>query len=192
MSKQPIKNMGASVRARLVAMSRERHQTFQLVLTNYVLERLLYRLSQTEHRTRFILKGAMLLTKWFDDPLRPTQDIDFLGFGDDDPDEMVKTFRESAPSRSTMESSSMLRGVQIDSIRQQLEYGGLRIKTNATVDAARVRIFIDTGFWRCGRTRTCGNDLPTTAFSNMRMPGFRASMCADFGPACARLKGGHG
>ena len=94
MSKQPIKNMGASVRARLMAISRERNQTFQLVLTNYVLERLLYRLSQTEHRTRFILKGAMLLTKWFDDPLRPTQDLDFLGFGDDDPDEMVKTFRE--------------------------------------------------------------------------------------------------
>jgi hypothetical protein len=36
----------------------------------------------------------MLLTKWFDDPLRPTQDLDLLGFGDDDPDEMVKTFRE--------------------------------------------------------------------------------------------------
>lgn len=75
MSKQSVKNMGASVRARLMAMSRERNQTFQLVLTNYVLERLLYRLSQTEHRTRFILKGAMLLTKWFDDPLRPTQDV---------------------------------------------------------------------------------------------------------------------
>jgi len=39
------------------------------VLTNYVLERLLYRLSRIEHRIRFILKGAMILTKWFDNPL---------------------------------------------------------------------------------------------------------------------------
>ncbi|MGM4921383.1 nucleotidyl transferase AbiEii/AbiGii toxin family protein [Tardiphaga sp. 804_B3_N1_9] len=60
------------------------------MLTHYVLERLFYRLSQTEHRSSFILKGTMLLTKWFDDPLRPTQDLDFRGFGNDDPDEMVK------------------------------------------------------------------------------------------------------
>jgi len=63
MPKPPIQNMGASVRARLLNISRERNQTFQLVLTYYVLERLLYRLSQTKHRDRFILKGAMLLTK---------------------------------------------------------------------------------------------------------------------------------
>jgi len=45
MPKQPIQNMGASVRARLLNISRERNQTFQLVLTHFVLERLLYRLS---------------------------------------------------------------------------------------------------------------------------------------------------
>src|SRR5713226_10345384 len=94
MPKQPIHNMGASVRARLLNISRERNQTFQLVLTYYVLERLLYRLSQTEHRDRFILKGAMLLTKWFDDSSRPTRDVDFLGFGSDDETEMINIFRE--------------------------------------------------------------------------------------------------
>ena len=43
--REPVRNMGASVRARLQNISRERNQTFQLVLTHYVLERLLYRLS---------------------------------------------------------------------------------------------------------------------------------------------------
>ena len=65
-----------------------------MVLTHYVLERLLYRLSQTEHRDRFILKGAMLLTKWFEDPLRPTKDLDFLGIGSGDQNEMVRIFKE--------------------------------------------------------------------------------------------------
>src|SRR6266550_7412003 len=94
MPKQPIQNMGASVRARLLNISRERNQTFQLVLTYYVLERLLYRLSQTKHRDRFILKGAMLLTKWFDDPLRPTQDLDLLAIGSDDQDGIVSIFQK--------------------------------------------------------------------------------------------------
>ena len=52
MPKQPVKNMGASVRARLPTISRKRGQTFQLVLTNYVLERLLYRLSHPAQRDR--------------------------------------------------------------------------------------------------------------------------------------------
>jgi hypothetical protein len=51
--REPIRNMGASVRARLQNISRERNQTFQQVLTHYVLERLLYRLSQTKYRARF-------------------------------------------------------------------------------------------------------------------------------------------
>ena len=79
-----IRNMGASVRARLLNIARERNQPFELLLTRYVLERLLYRLSTTAHRDRFVLKGAMLMTAWFDDALRPTRDIDLLGFGDAD------------------------------------------------------------------------------------------------------------
>ncbi|WP_338832617.1 nucleotidyl transferase AbiEii/AbiGii toxin family protein [Bradyrhizobium sp. 27S5] len=160
MPKQPIKNMGASVRARLMAISRDRNQTFQLVLTNYVLERLLYRLSQTKHRERFVLKGAMLLTKWFDDPLRPTQDLDFLGFGDDDPDEMVKTFREICAVPFEDGVVFDIEGVQIDRIREELEYGGLRIKTNATVDTARVRVLIDIGFGDAVEPGIAEMDLP--------------------------------
>ncbi len=132
MPKKPvknIKNMSASVRSRLLNISKQRHQTFQLVLTNFVLERLLYRLSQTNHRDRFILKGAMLLTKWFEDPLRPTQDLDLLGVGDDDPDEMVKTFKEICAVPFNDGVMFDVDSVEIDRIREELEYGGLRIKT---------------------------------------------------------------
>ena len=75
------KNTAASVRDRLLALARERGEDFQLLLTRYGLERLLYRLSQSSYRDRFILKGAMLFLLWGDQPYRPTRDVDFLGFG---------------------------------------------------------------------------------------------------------------
>ena len=88
------RNMGASVHARLLNLARQRNQPFELLLTRYVLERLLYRLASTRYRDRFVLKGAMLMAAWFDDPLRPTRDIDLLGFGDPEPDAVLAVFRE--------------------------------------------------------------------------------------------------
>lgn len=160
MGKEPIKNMGASVRARLLNIAKERNQTFQLVLTHFVLERLLYRLSQTKHRDRFILKGAMLLTKWFDDPLRPTQDLDLLGFGSDDPKELVSTFQEICSVKFDDGVIFDADAVEVDRLREELEYGGLRIKTNATVDKARVRVVIDIGFGDSVEPGLAEMDLP--------------------------------
>jgi predicted nucleotidyltransferase component of viral defense system len=163
MPKKPdkiIKIMGASVRSRLLNISKQRRQPFQLVLTYYVLERLLYRLSQTKHHDRFILKGAMLLTKWFEDPLRPTQDLDLLGFGNDDPNEMVDTFQEICAVSFNDGVTFDVDSVEIDRIREELEYGGLRIKLNASVDAARVRDVIDIGFGDAVEPGLAEMDLP--------------------------------
>src|ERR1700678_2074532 len=123
--REPLRNIGASVRARLQNISRERNQTFQLVLTYFVLERLLYRLSQSKYRDRFVLKGAMLITKWFADPLRPTQDLDLLGFGDADPAKMVSAFREICAVPFDDGVIFDIEGVEIDRVREELEYGGL-------------------------------------------------------------------
>lgn len=139
-------NIAASVRARLLNLSRERNQPFQLLLTRYVLERLLYRLSLTAHRDRFVLKGAMLMTTWFENPFRPTQDLDLLGFGNPEPEAMLGVFREVcrvvADDGVIFDSDALT----IEHIREELEYGGLRLKTNATLDGARVRVLIDIGF----------------------------------------------
>ncbi|MCA9266434.1 MAG: hypothetical protein KDA60_21390, partial [Planctomycetales bacterium] len=58
-SRQP-RNMAASVRQRLMNLSRDRGEEFQLVLTRYGLERLLYRLAHSPHAEQFVLKGAAL------------------------------------------------------------------------------------------------------------------------------------
>jgi len=71
-----IKNIGASVRARLLQHAKANGQTFELVLTRFALERLLFRLSRSRHADRFVLKGAMLMMSWFDDPHRNTRDLD--------------------------------------------------------------------------------------------------------------------
>ena len=139
-------NMGASVRARLLKLSKDRNQPFQLLLTRYVLERLLYRLSSTTHRDRFVLKGAMLMTTWFDDPFRPTQDLDLLGFGDPDPEAMLAVFQEICAIKANDGVAFDVQALTIDRVRDELEYGGLRIKTNATLDGARIRVLIDIGF----------------------------------------------
>ncbi|MCL4182060.1 MAG: nucleotidyl transferase AbiEii/AbiGii toxin family protein [Burkholderiaceae bacterium] len=88
------RDIGASVRARLLNLAKQKGQQFDLLLTRYAIERLLHRLSVSSHRDRFVLKGAMLITTWFEDPHRPTRDVDLLGYGDPAPEPMLETFRE--------------------------------------------------------------------------------------------------
>ncbi len=73
------KDTGTAVRARLLRLARERGEDFQLVLTRYVNERLLYRLAASPHGSRFVLKGAALFTVWTGEAHRATRDVDLLG-----------------------------------------------------------------------------------------------------------------
>jgi predicted nucleotidyltransferase component of viral defense system len=155
-----VRNIGASVRDRLFNLARERKHPLDLLLTRYALERLLYRLSTTEHRDRFVLKGAMLLTTWFETPFRPTRDLDLLGYGDPDPDAMVAVFREVCAVDFDDGVVFDVTALSVDRIRKELEYGGLRLKTNATVGGARVRIAIDIGFGDAVEPQTADVELP--------------------------------
>ena len=81
MSPKRIKNIAASVRQRLLNYAREREEEFGLVLSRYAAERFLYRLTQSEHRERFVLKGALLFLVWEGELHRVTRDVDLLGYG---------------------------------------------------------------------------------------------------------------
>ena len=94
MTKEKPRNLAASVRQRLMNLARAQNEDFQLVLTRYALERLLYRLSQSEHRDVFVLKGAMLFQLWGDQPHRPTRDLDLLGHGENSIPRFERIFRE--------------------------------------------------------------------------------------------------
>ena len=144
--RKPLQNIGASVRARLLNLARERNQPFDLLLTRYTLERLLYRLSSSQYRERFVLKGAMLMMNWMDDPHRPTRDLDLLAFGDSDPEVILAVFRDICAIKADDAVVFDISALAVDRVRDELEYGGLRIKTNATVDGAKVRVLVDIGF----------------------------------------------
>ena len=141
-----IRNVSASVRARLQNLSRETGQSFDLILTRYALERLLYRLSTSAYADRFVLKGAMLLTSWFTDLYRATRDLDLLGLGDPSPDAMIAVFREilAADVADGVEFDS--NALRVDQIREELEYGGLRLRTTASISGARIAVTVDVGF----------------------------------------------
>ena len=141
-----VRDIGASVRAQLLALSREKGQAFDLLLTRYALERLLYRLSVSPYRDRFVLKGAMLFTMWFDDPHRATRDVDLLGYGDPSPEPMLATFREICSIATDDGLTFDIDALRVDLIREELEYGGLRLRTSAALASARISIVIDIGF----------------------------------------------
>jgi predicted nucleotidyltransferase component of viral defense system len=145
MAKQP-RDIGASVRARLLTLAREKGQVFDLLLTRYATERLLYRLSTTTHRDRFVLKGAMLMTTWFDDPHRPTRDVDLLGYGDPAPEPMLALFREICAIKENDGITFDVDALRVELIREEHEYGGLRLRTTAQLAGAQIALVIDIGF----------------------------------------------
>jgi hypothetical protein len=124
MTKKP-RDIGASVRARLLNLSRERVQPFDLLLTRYALERLLYRLSVSAHRDRFVLKGALLVTTWFDNPHRPTRDLDLLGFGESSAESILSAFRDICRIEQNDGVTFDAAALRVTVIREELKYGGL-------------------------------------------------------------------
>lgn len=142
-----LRNVGASVRARLLERARAERSDFQILLTRYALERLLYRLSISAERDRFVLKGAMLFVTWFSDPFRPTRDLDLLGQGDPDATAIAERFRTicAAPAPDDGVVFDVTR-LEAAAIRDEAEYGGVRVRTTATIAGARVPIQVDVGF----------------------------------------------
>lgn len=146
MTKAPT-NIGASVRARLLRLARERGEDFQLLVTRYANERLLYRLAVSSHASRFVLKGAALFTLWTGKPHRATRDLDLLGFGDPGEAHIRDVFAEVLALDVGDDGVKFDMGsLEVGPIREEQEYGGVRVVVVARVTSARVRLQIDVGF----------------------------------------------
>jgi predicted nucleotidyltransferase component of viral defense system len=144
--KEP-RNVAASVRQRLLNLSREQREEFQGLLTRYALERLLYRLSQSEYRDTFILKGAMLFSVWGNEPHRATQDLDLLGYGSKTIPDWEQVFREICRAQVAVDGIEFKEEtVRGERIKEDQEYEGVRLKLTAMLLSARIPIQIDIGF----------------------------------------------
>jgi len=142
-----LTNIGASVRQRLRNLAQKDGSDFQVLLTRYVLERLLYRLSQSALKDEFVLKGAMLQAIWMENPFRHTRDLDLLARGVEDAERVLAAFHTILGTKVQDD------GVTFDSvalkaapIRENVSYGGIRITTTARLGSARVPVIVDVGF----------------------------------------------
>lgn len=140
-------NLAASVRQRLLNIARDRRTDFQLVLIRYAIERLLYRLSRSVHKDRFLLKGAMLFSAWSDQPFRPTRDLDFLGQGDGTVPVIEKAVKEICSTSVEDDGLEFLGNtIEGEEIREDQEYRGVRLRFEARLAGARIPMQIDVGF----------------------------------------------
>lgn len=136
------KNISASVRARLLNKARADKLDFNLLLTRYVLERMLYRLSISPQRDQFLLKGALLFDLWFDVPHRPTHDADFLGFGSAEIPHLEALFRDICRIEVEDGIAFQPESVKAAEIRKEANYAGVRVTLMGMLDSARCPVQI--------------------------------------------------
>jgi hypothetical protein len=139
-------NLPASILARLLTLAKTRSDDYSLLLNRFALERLLCRVSLSPHADRFLLKGALLFALWYDDPHRPTRDADLMGFGPDDADNLIATFRDIAVMDLRDGIVFDPESVRADAIREANAYGGTRMHLVARIGSARCTLQIDIGF----------------------------------------------
>jgi len=140
------KDLAASVRARLLNIAKSQDLDFNQVLVRYALERFLYRLSTSQHADRFLLKGALLFTLWYNMPHRPTRDADLLGFGPSDLQSIGQTFRDIASITVDDGITFDPESVTAEDIRKDAGYAGARVVIAGELAKARCKTQIDIGF----------------------------------------------
>jgi hypothetical protein len=142
-----LKNVAASVRARLKKITDETGQDYNTLLTRYAIERLLFRLSKSKHKKRFVLKGAILFALWQETPHRVTRDLDLLGFGESSIEGLKKVFQEicaqAVPDDGVIFDPA---SVEAEPIRAQELYVGVRVGIQGKIGNAKTLLQIDVGF----------------------------------------------
>jgi len=146
-TKNLYKNIGASIRQRLLAKARETGRPFSELLQYFAMERFLYRLSSSPYADNFVLKGALMLTVWEAPLTRPTMDIDFLGRIENSVETLIKVTREICQQK--VEPDGIVfdaTDIDAERIAEDADYEGIRIRFRGSLDTARFVIQLDIGF----------------------------------------------
>lgn len=158
----PPKNISVSVRQRLFNRAKSDRRPFNELLQYYAMERFLYRLSQSVHVDRFILKGALMLRVWQSWELRSTMDIDMLGITSNQEADVVAQVQDILavdvePDGLSFDPAS----IQAERITANADYEGIRIRFPGALGSARINIQIDIGFGDIVYPKPEKSDLPT-------------------------------
>ncbi len=147
MSSESKKNLPASIHQRLRNLSKSSGRPFQELFQFYAIERLLYRLSVSSHRDKFVLKGALMFWVWQAPKMRPTMDIDLLGRMDNDFEAVRTVFEDTL--RVEVEPDGLRfdeESIRVGSITEDAEYEGVRVQMKVYLAKSVVSIQIDIGF----------------------------------------------
>lgn len=142
-----IKNVAASVRQRLLNRAKETHRPFDELLQYYAMERFLYRLSRSEHRDKFVLKGALMFVVWEGPQSRATRDIDLAGKTKNSIENLVAIVKQVC--QTAVEPDGMefrAESVEGERIKEDADYAGVRVSFVGRLDKARAAMQIDVGF----------------------------------------------
>lgn len=141
-----MKNISASIRAKLLNLSRAKGVPFNPLMEQYATGRFLYRLAESEYRERFVLKGAQLFRIWEAEEHRPTRDLDLLGYGEATEEAIHEIFTKLTRMEVDPPDGLEWGEVAVSSIRDDMAYGGVRAKVEVHLAGARLGIQIDVGF----------------------------------------------
>lgn len=155
------KNLAASVKAKLTNQSRERGEELQNLLMRFASERFLYRISLSEYRDKFLLKGAALFAFWFNQPHRPTKDLDLLGFGKNDITSLENIIRQICAIDGADGLQFLAESVKGKKIREEEVYQGVRLTFLAMLERARIPVQVDVGFGDAVTPKAKKETLPT-------------------------------
>lgn len=147
MKKREVKDVGASVRARLTNVARETKRDFDAILLQYFQERFLYRLSISPYRSAFVLKGALLFLVYEMPFFRPTKDVDFLVRSRS---KDMGTIKGMIQDISRMDTEDGVRfhpeSVRPERVMEDADYEGIRVKVHGSLDKVRKTLQIDIAF----------------------------------------------
>ena len=147
MNKPLQRDIPASIRQRLLDLSKRENRPFSEILQYYAMERFLFRLSISKYVDRFILKGALLLSVWHTETSRSTMDIDLLGRIENSEVTItiaIRTILEQivADDGIVFDAST----IKAEPISEDAMYRGIRVSFDASLAAARIKMKIDIGF----------------------------------------------
>jgi predicted nucleotidyltransferase component of viral defense system len=145
-SKKPT-NIAASIRSRLLNESKKRGEQYNYLLTLYVGERLLYRLSQSPYQQQYILKGATLFKVWNGEPHRATRDLDFLSFGNNEVEHIENVFQEICLIECEEDGIIFLsESIKAQVIKEDQQYEGVRVEIIGKLGTNPCKLQVDIGF----------------------------------------------
>ncbi len=160
----PPKNIGASIRNRLLKQALQQQEDFQVLLQRYAIERLLYRISRSEYSEQFVLKGAMVFLTWDNGPRRATRDLDLMGYGDNSTTQLEEVFRLICNLPVEADGLEfMAQTVRASVINEEQKYQGIRMKLRVCISGSRTRsdVQVDIGYGNPITPSALDVDFPT-------------------------------